>query len=51
MIKVYTLAIERPFAIQPIAGLPLMTLQEARQWQESAKAMGKPCLVINTKAC
>ena len=51
MIKTYTLAIERPFAIQPIAGLPLMTLQEAQEWQRVAATMGKACLVINTKAC
>lgn len=51
MSKTYTLAIERPFTIQPIAGLPLMTLQEARDWQQVAATMGKACLVINTKAC
>lgn len=51
MIKTYTLAIERAFTVQPIARLPLMTLQDAQEWQRVAATMGKPCLVINTKAC
>ena len=50
MIKTYTLAIEKPFTIQPIAGLPLMTLQEAQHWQSIAASMNKPCLVINVGA-
>jgi hypothetical protein len=50
MIKTYTLAIERAFSIQPIEGLPLMTLQEARHWQAIAAGMNRPCLVINTGA-
>lgn len=50
MQKTYTLAIERAFTIQPIAGLPLMTLQEAQHWQAIAAMANKPCLVINTKA-
>ena len=47
MIKTYTLAIERAYTIQPIAGLPLMTLAEAQHWQAVAASMNRPCLVIN----
>ncbi|CAB4240603.1 hypothetical protein UFOVP3_58 [uncultured Caudovirales phage] len=50
MQKTYTLAIERAFTIQPIVGLPLMTLKEAQHWQSIAAMANKPCLVINTKA-
>ena len=50
MVKTYTLAIERPFAIQPIEGLPLMTLAEAQHWQAIAATMNRPCLVINTES-
>jgi hypothetical protein len=50
MVKTYTLAIERPFAIQPIAGLPLMTLEQAQHWQSMAASMNRPCLVINVGA-
>jgi hypothetical protein len=50
MVKTYTLAIESAFTIQPIAGLPLMTLQEAQHWQSIAAMANRPCLVINTGA-
>jgi len=50
MTKTYTLAIERPFAIEPLKGLGLMTLEQAQHWQSIAASMNRPCLVINVGA-
>ena len=49
MIKTYTLATDKAFAIQPLKGLNLMTLAEAEYWRGVALSMGKPCLVVNVK--
>ena len=49
MIKTYTLATDKAFAIQPLKGVGLMTLEEAEYWRGVAVAMGRACLVVNYK--
>jgi hypothetical protein len=47
--KVYTLAIDKPFNLQPLKGFGLMTLLEAEYWRDIARTMGRVCLVVNYK--
>ena len=49
MQKVYTLAIDKPFEVQPLKGLKLMTLEEAEYWRGIARTMGRVVLVVNVK--
>jgi hypothetical protein len=49
MQKVYTLAIDKAFAIQPLKGVGLMTLEEAEYWRGIALSMNRSCLVVNVK--
>ena len=49
MQTVYTLAIDKPFNLQPLEGFGLMTLEGAEYWRGVAVAMKRPCLVVNLK--
>jgi|APGre2960657373_1045057.scaffolds.fasta_scaffold135084_2 hypothetical protein len=49
MQTVYTLAIDKPFNLQPLEGLGLMTLDCAEYWRGVAISMRQPCLVVNLK--
>lgn len=48
MQKVYSLAIDKPFNLQPLDVGP-WTLLEAEYWRGVAVAMGRACLVVNYK--
>jgi hypothetical protein len=49
MQTVYTLAIDKPFEVQPLKDLNLMTLLEAEYWRDIARTMNRVCLVVNYK--
>ena len=48
MQKVYTLAIDKPFNLQPLDVGP-WTLEQAEYWRDIARTMGRACLVVNYK--
>lgn len=48
MQKVYTLAIDKPFNLQPLDVGP-WTLEQAEYWRGIALSMNRPCLVVNVK--